>query len=672
MHRRCSPSVLLSLTLLLLATPLVCAQDHPNSFWRPYAESSVRAGDDLERGQASLFLPVFQSQTNIVFTDLCGSWNDSEAAQGNFALGFRQMLVFDWIFGIHSSYDVRHTEVGNNFSRATLGLEMLNPNWGIRWNGYLAEDGPELIGSGTQAVLQDNNLFVQQSFESAYSGQEFEIESRLWSRNSPSDNAFSAFRSFLDMELWTAIGVFNYDTDAPGFGSMTGPRARVELRLFDIPLAGPDSRLVFAGQYEDDDQRGDVSSASMVVRIPFGRGTDYPRSRLRGLNRRMVAPLVRQKEIITRVASGGLDPALFTKNGLAISGVTQVDPSTAGPATAIATAGANGDGVNSLVLLSGDATGNVISAAGPIQLSSGQVLLGGGGGISVTGQNSNATAVFNAPGSRPTLESATGSVLDFVGADGSCVIGVDVQSSNASPAVNLDGSTGVQLQDVAINSTADGAAGVFVSNGSELDIEGSTIGTSGVGSPGLVVGDMALAGDNSFLALQDSLVFTSGAGSDGLLAESSAQVAVSQSVITTTDPLTGPVGVLARPTVGSDIMAVSVSSSTISTTGRAIFLDGSTGELNATVLSNQLLSPTGTNELEALANVGQINLNAQGNLLDPLVGTIRLDQVAGGDLNVSQSASGLGTANGVGPSNVLSSGTIDFQDAAAPLLPIRP
>ena len=69
------------------------------------------------------------------------------------------MLLCDWIFGINGFYDIKHSSFGNNFHQGALGLEMLHPNWGVRWNGYLAGEGAKLVSSLNQASLIGNNLF---------------------------------------------------------------------------------------------------------------------------------------------------------------------------------------------------------------------------------------------------------------------------------------------------------------------------------------------------------------------------------------------------------------------------------------------------------------------------------------------------------------------------------
>ena len=103
--------------------------------------------------------------------------------------------------------------------------------------------------------------------------------------------------------------MFHFDNDEDDFDHITGPRVRAELRLYDLPKLGAGSRLVLAGQYEYDDVRDSNGAAYVTVRIPLGCKRCAPR--LCGLARRMVAPIVRDIDIIT--VAGPFDDAEAAK-----------------------------------------------------------------------------------------------------------------------------------------------------------------------------------------------------------------------------------------------------------------------------------------------------------------------------------------------------------------------
>lgn len=675
------------IAILSLVSNVAQADPDSGKFWRSYVELETRGGD-IWAGQGNLFVPLKQTEVNMLFADVRGNWTDVESAHGNFGLGFRQMLVFDWIFGVHGAYDIRHSEYGNSFQQAVLGVEMLNVDWGVRWNGYLADDEPQLIATENAASLIGNQLFIQQAAERAYSGHDFEVERRLWYRESPSDNSWHDWGTYHDMELWGALGVYNYDNDAAGFGQLTGPRARVELRIYDVPFAGPDSRLVLGGQYEEDDERGSVSQASLTLRIPFGRGTGRPRSRLRCLNRRMVAPIERSTDVISIMGLQNRERAAFVGNAAAIDNVFSVDANTANLAGEI-----NNAGENSLVIADGSA--GTLSVPGGVTLRDDQTLIGGGSSLLVRGIDSGSTAVFIAPGDRPTFDSQN--TTTFVTANRSRLLGLDIRNTgNSISGISMNGVTNGSVQDVTIDVTGQDSVGIRV-NDSQFRIGNATIYTHGQNGNGVVVSGASrgqlvdatigtsntnakgvIVADTSFLALQNSRVFTSGAsGSEGVVANDASQLSVQNSVITVTGPDTYGLVANPNPPNPTDELSVSVANTVINATSDGIVLGDNTftsGTLNATIVNNAIQSPIGKNEIAAVTNGSAIGkLSIVGNAVDPLSGTIRLDEIAG-DLFVSQAApgtvaTGVDALNNLPPTNVLTPGNAIEYNADPPTLP---
>jgi len=676
------------IVVVTLTVSICTSKSHAGHFWRPYVEMETRGGD-IWAGQGNMFVPLRQSEVNLLFADLRGNWTDVQSQHGNLGLGFRQMLVNDWIFGIHSHYDIRHSQFGNNFHQASLGLEMMNTDWGIRWNGYLAGEGAKLLQNQNRVQLDGNQLFIEQAAERAYSGHDFEVERRLWYREAPSDNSWHGWGTFHDMELWGSLGVYNYDNDAAGFEQITGPRTRLELRIYDIPFAGPDSRLVMAGQFEQDDVRGSVNQAMLTVRIPFGRGTDRPRSRLRCLNRRMVAPIQRNTDIISVAGFQARDEAAFARNGRQIDRVVTVDAGT----IAVDDDAIEDAGENSLVIVDGSA--GTLSPVTSIDLVNGQTIIGGGSSLLVQGVNSGATAVFTAPGDRPTIDSGNNIAFNLTGVDPAdpanpgndvCLIGLDIVNSGAGVrGVNMSNVANVLMQDINVNVSGDNAFGIFADN-SQFIMNDSTINTSGANGDAIrLIGDDLVANignasistsaadahgvfmqDMGLLSLQGSRIFTSGDGAEGIDAVGSAQLQVNNSVITATG--TSVSAIVATPGAG-DELAIALLNSTVNATADGLVLGAgfNDGILNATIVGNSITTPVGVDEIDVQTNGAAVaNLNIQANTIDNVTGTIRLDEI-GGDINVSQSATGISSTNGLPPTNVLTpAGAIDFEEPAPP------
>jgi parallel beta helix pectate lyase-like protein/inverse autotransporter-like protein with beta domain len=373
--------------------------------WRPYIDLEARGSSLRTLGQGNLFLPLAQDRDSMLFADFRGLWTDGGAAEGNWGLAYRKILPSEWIVGLYGFYDFRNSEFGNDFHQGMLGAELLDVNWGVRFNGYVPDQGIKAAPGLAGAFLQGGNIVVQQGLEAAYWGVDFEAERLLWYRDACCDcgDRWSSWGlANLDTELWASAGVFHFDNAANGFENITGPRLRAELRLYDLPMLGNDSRLVLSGQYEHDDVRDSVGTAMITMRIPFGRGGGRSGSRVRGLDRRMVAPIVRDIDIITN--AGPFGPAEAAKivgstTGNAITGVTFVDGSTANVDTVI-----EGAGADSVVIASGAAGTITLAGSGNIiDLNSGQALVGGGSGLLVQGCDTGAVATFLAPGTRPTI-----------------------------------------------------------------------------------------------------------------------------------------------------------------------------------------------------------------------------------------------------------------------------
>lgn len=659
---------------VLLGSPVAQAQDR---IWRPYIEMEAR-GDTPWAGQGNMFLPLLQDGDSMIFADARGLWTDLGAGQGSYGLAYRQMLICDTIFGVHGAYDHRHTEAGNNFSQGVLGLEMLGIWWGARANGYLADDDAKKMDGANIATLIGNNIFLQQAEERAYSGADFEFEVLLLSNHQDAILPMFEFHAF---ELWAAAGAFHYEADSSSFEDISGPRARIELRLFDIPFAGPDSRLVFGGQFEHDDVRGGVGSATANIRIPFGRGGGWEYGPLRGLNRRMVAPIERTNDVITQTRFAAAESVAFARSGQAISQVLTVDANTVSPETVISSAGND-----SLIIVDGAA--GTINPGGTINTQTGQVLLAGGSSIVVTGVDSGASATFTASGQRPTIDSglnttvSTGtgsSLIDLSLANTGdnirgifinnavdvLVDGVDISTTgNTAPAIELAGASNAVANSTSINTSGDFSDGVTISGTSGLTLVGASVGTSGDNAEGIDA-----SGASQLLVLSSS-IFTSGTtGSEGVIATDSAQLTMVGSLVAATG--TNTPGLLARPTLGTDTLSLLLDSNSFNATSHAISLDGTIGTLDARVNRNILTSLAGSNELDAVSNGGTINLSAAINDFTPFIGTINLNEI-GGAINVSQDApftgaNGIDAVNGLPATNVLIPGnTIDFNQPVPP------
>lgn len=346
--------------------------------WNPYIDIEGRAGDREERSQSRTFIPIFQDDCSMLFGDIRMMYIEGGAWEGNFGLGHRRILSSQRVLGIYGFYDVRDTTSDNTFHQGSVGAELLDINWGIRSNVYLPDTASQNARGGN-AFLQGNQILVQGNQERAYYGVDVEAEHILWRDDCTTD-----------IEIWAAGGYFHFDNSATNFQHISGPRARVEARLYDLPVLGNDSRIVASGQYEYDDVRGSVNQGFLSVRIPLGCGGKC-RPKMSLLDRRMVTPIMRDVDIVTNVAQGGdIFQGVNAKTGTILDDVVTL--------TALddIRGDVNGGPDGRTFILDGvDGSEDIMDS---IELNDGQILIGGGGSMNVVGFMSGLEAVFTADG----------------------------------------------------------------------------------------------------------------------------------------------------------------------------------------------------------------------------------------------------------------------------------
>lgn len=230
--------------------------DGPVVFIAPYLNFSFKGGD-REIGEADLFLPIFQDSYEVLFLDARIRGDDDGAVEGNFGLAYRWYLDHGWIMGLYGYYDVLHSENDNTFSQGTIGAELLTLNWDFRVNGYIAESdgkGTNVAGLRANGTIVNNNLV-----ERAYSGFDAEIGKRLayWGMNDR-------------FEIRGFVGGYSFNNDAAGFDSFGGLKTRLEFRIYDLKLFGPQSRLIMGAETSSDDVRDEQVFGFVHLQIPLG------------------------------------------------------------------------------------------------------------------------------------------------------------------------------------------------------------------------------------------------------------------------------------------------------------------------------------------------------------------------------------------------------------------
>ncbi len=288
-------------SLILLPVPMT-ASAATTKKWGPHADITGKLGNERSLGDYDFFVPVLQGPTSMLFLDLRFQGDDNEATEGNFGLGYRQMIENSWIFGGYGFYDVRETQFDNKFRQWTFGVEALTENYDARVNGYFADEDEESVSSVTGIETfgyADYNLVHRATpgFEQSMSGVDFEVGGKLPALAYP--------------EIRGYVGGFYFDAEK--VDKVTGPSARLEVRFPD--LFGWDGSLFeLGGEIRDDSVRDTDYYFTARLRIPFGTGSfALPTSSLTALEKRMTERVQRDPDVVVGVETNtGTDAIIET------------------------------------------------------------------------------------------------------------------------------------------------------------------------------------------------------------------------------------------------------------------------------------------------------------------------------------------------------------------------
>jgi len=476
-RRRCSLVVRLLPVLMLASISLLPSASHAQSTpnkWQGSFDALGRAGSETG-AQVDLFAPLYQNNDTLLFGNAIGALDSDSSDGANFGGGIRHIVDGSYILGAYGYFDWLHSANSNSFYQVSGGVEAMTADWDFRLNGYLpitgskdilnipAVQGSDGMLSDPVVAIQDNEIgLLRQSVggalgqnglliqEAPLGGIEGEIGYRL------------PFGNGLGNNTETRVFLGGYAFWGDGYPTYAGPRGRVEFRVYDLPILGPGSRLTAGGELAWDDPRGVTGEGTLRLRIPlniFGGG-NHPQ--LSDLDRRMVdpvpirvLPVYGERQEVTPAAAGNVPLSTFeavndtetgreiesiyfaTGNGVSGGTGKQGDPTDL--TDAITRAGTNG-----LIVATG--SGGAYNAH--FELNTGQILLGGGSSLDVTGVTSHVTLTYVPGLTRPTIVS--GGILQpallVSGHDNVKIQGVGITLTDKS-IPGMVNNAGVLLQD---------------------------------------------------------------------------------------------------------------------------------------------------------------------------------------------------------------------------------
>tara|TARA_R110002020_G_scaffold116694_3_gene267341 strand:- start:818 stop:1771 length:954 start_codon:yes stop_codon:yes gene_type:complete len=212
--------------------------------WRPYVEFTAAPGGRT-MGQVNLFAPLAQDGDSLLFADLRASaWTD-DVQEGNFGLGYRQMVPggffgTDAIFGVYGFVDARRSTYDNMFYQGTLGVELMTEALEFRANAYMPGGRQYTVGSVGPAVVLDGRDII-------YSG------SSLVERALPGFDVEAGLKlDFSEAAIRLNAGYFRFER---GSTLIEGPRFRAEVEIED-PFGLDGAKLTVGGEIRTDKVRG--------------------------------------------------------------------------------------------------------------------------------------------------------------------------------------------------------------------------------------------------------------------------------------------------------------------------------------------------------------------------------------------------------------------------------
>lgn len=436
-----------------LSTPSALAQEQPK--WRGHVEAEGKWGTERSLGEIGVFLPVWQNDKTLIFGDVRGRFDNNSSSEGNFGVGVRHQINDLWALGGYVFYDRRHTEANNNFNQATIGVEALSEKLELRVNGYIPESDEKTVagsggGSTTTAAANNGNFqFVTVTgggvVERALPGVDIEAGYQF---NLPSD-----------WELWAYGGGFHFNAD--DYNSITGPRGRVELSYNNVPYLGDGSKFTLGFETQTDTVRGGQSWGIARLRIPLNYNDAKTTSELSALDKRMTTRIVRDIDI---VAGESETPATTTTEN------------------ASATL-ANGQSYNGYILVeNGDNIGNEITAGGAGSLvvldgnfntgsllivNANQTIMGGGGTVTITGNDSGQTASVTLPGSRSSVHGTNGAANVFAMTNNTIIENIDI--TGGSRGINISTGNDQIVRNVTISDSGNDNMQIFAADNVTID-----------------------------------------------------------------------------------------------------------------------------------------------------------------------------------------------------------
>lgn len=285
------------LILFLFLTAAFTAQAQEYEFYGPVVDLNARIGNHRNIGRIELSVPLSQTKDKLLFADIRMVFTDQTEREGNFGIGYREVVNIDgedFIAGGYGFYDRRSSELNNYFSQVTVGAELLGSKWRGRANYYHPVSDEKTITDYTDTAILTPAGFVlvnpNKAVEIPLKGFDLELGKKI--------------PVFDNKETWAHLGIYKF-----GFGDnivLNGARFRAETQVNNWLRLGVESSY--------DNIRKDDHFFDIRVRIPLQKNLSKKRIALnKTIHRYMQEPIIRDVDIVATNAT--LSAALAMDGG---------------------------------------------------------------------------------------------------------------------------------------------------------------------------------------------------------------------------------------------------------------------------------------------------------------------------------------------------------------------
>ncbi len=428
---------------------------------KPRGEVNWRASSDRSILMTNLWVPLQQTDTDVLFTDIRLMGDNNDNREGNIGLGYRtlstQPLLGKGIWGGYGWIDRRSTKLGSFFNQVTLGTEWLKEDSDLRLNVYIPLSDEK--SHTTQNTGNSTPYFAGTGLVVDTTGTTLEEPQRGFDIEFGHKIPFIADKAD-DARFYMGAYYFKGDVTPDVAGWRT--RATIDIT--------PDFQI--GARFQKDDERGSQGFLEATVRFPFNQKKSIKTS---GLHGRMDESPERDIDIVTgqKVTNTGLSkPVINTTTGTAQE-ILHVDNTAAG----------GGDG-------SAEHPFNTLAAASVASNPHGIIYVHYGDGTSA-GQD--AGIVLNKTGQQ-LIGSGTNFVWDenkfsVQGANRS-LTSIIISSATTAPVISSSG----PLQDILIQASDVTVAGIKVSDPSLFNYNIYILNTSGTTYENIRIADTIIDG----------------------------------------------------------------------------------------------------------------------------------------------------------------------------------